>query len=153
MLLLRQFSTNAKLLPLVAVYNVTYLLTVLPARRCLLCAHLLKVALLYARAKPISQIAAVWAPVQAPLLRQLFCCSCTVCCNLCCVHRLQLPPLGQLQKLLIGINNKGQAPSWHLSLVEVVDENTGAVTYFAANRCGQAMAGLTGLSYSAPLKP
>lgn len=56
----------------------------------------------------------------------------------CPVHRLQLPPLGQLQKLLVGINNKGQAPSWHMSLVEVLDESTGAVTYFVANRWGQA---------------
>lgn len=51
-----------------------------------------------------------------------------------CVCRLQLPPLGQLQKLLIGHNSQGQAPSWHLSMVEVVDETTSQTTYFAADR-------------------
>lgn len=58
--------------------------------------------------------------------------------------RLELPPLGQLQKLLIGHNNQGQTPTWHLALVEVVDEDSGHTTYFAADRSG-------GLSYSAVL--
>lgn len=42
--------------------------------------------------------------------------------------------LGQLQKLLIGHNGRGDNPSWHLALVEVVEEDTGRVTYFAADR-------------------
>lgn len=48
--------------------------------------------------------------------------------------RLQLPYLGKLQKLLIGHNNKGEGPSWHLALVEVQEEDTGTVTFFAADR-------------------
>mgnify|MGYP001807101880 CR=1 FL=1 len=42
--------------------------------------------------------------------------------------------MGQLQKLLIGHNNLGQAPSWHLSMVEVLDEDAGHTTYFAGDR-------------------
>jgi hypothetical protein len=53
-------------------------------------------------------------------------------------YRLQLPPLGQLQKCSIGHNNQGQAPSWHLSLVEVVAEESELTTYFAADRCAAA---------------
>jgi hypothetical protein len=41
-----------------------------------------------------------------------------------------------LEKLLIGHNGLGGCPSWHLSLVEVVEEASGRVTYFAADRCG-----------------
>ncbi|WIA17082.1 hypothetical protein OEZ85_013981 [Tetradesmus obliquus] len=48
--------------------------------------------------------------------------------------RLQLAPLGRLEKLLTGHNGLGDSPSWHLSLVEVVEEATGRVTYFAADR-------------------
>jgi hypothetical protein len=52
------------------------------------------------------------------------------------VCRLQLPPLGRLEKLLIGHNGLGGSRSWHLSLVEVVEETSGRVTYFAADRYG-----------------
>lgn len=33
------------------------------------------------------------------------------------VFRLELPPLGRLQKLSIGHNNKGVGPGWHLDQV------------------------------------
>eukprot|EP00775_Hariotina_reticulata_P013433 gene13433-13561_t len=48
--------------------------------------------------------------------------------------RLHLSYLGKLHKLLIGHNNKGEGPSWHLSLVEVLEEDTGAITFFGVDR-------------------
>lgn len=50
------------------------------------------------------------------------------------MHRIQTPPLGKLQKLTIGHNNKGSAPAWHLDMVEVTDETTGLVSFFRAGR-------------------
>jgi hypothetical protein len=62
--------------------------------------------------------------------------------------RLQLPPLGQLQRLVIGHNNHGEAPAWQLSLVEVLEEVSGRVCFFAADRwlgtaCGDGMSEVT----------
>jgi hypothetical protein len=67
-----------------------------------------------------------------------------------CACRLQLPPLGQLQKLLIGHNNQGQATSWHLSLVEVVEEESGRTSYFAADRCVGRRGTCSCIPYAAP---
>jgi hypothetical protein len=47
-----------------------------------------------------------------------------------------------LEKLLVGQNGLGGSPSWHLSLVEVVEESSGRVTYFAADRWGYMVTGI-----------
>jgi hypothetical protein len=80
--------------------------------------------------------AAGWASYAPQASYALLACPFSVCVLLTAwlLGRLQLAPLGRLEKLLIGHNGLGDSPSWHLLLVEVVEEANGRVTYFAADR-------------------
>ncbi len=48
--------------------------------------------------------------------------------------RLHLPNVGYLNSMSIGHNNMGPSPDWFLEMVEVLNEESGEITYFAANR-------------------
>lgn len=45
-----------------------------------------------------------------------------------------MPYLGKLAKLLIGHDGRGDASSWKLEMVEVVEEESGKVAFFMADR-------------------
>lgn len=51
-----------------------------------------------------------------------------------CHPRLCSPHLGALKKLVVGHNDRGEAPGWHLAWCVVMEEGTGAVTYFPCDR-------------------
>ena len=48
--------------------------------------------------------------------------------------RLDLPFVGKLRALTVGHNNKGEGPDWHLTMVDVVEGDSGRRTVFVCNK-------------------
>jgi hypothetical protein len=67
--------------------------------------------------------------------------------------RLHLPPLGELSRATVGIDARGQRPSWHLEGLAVTDETSGRRWCFPGNGLAGAGMGLTGSILLPPLLP